>query len=296
MHRPCQAIAPAAKNGNRRQRRAGLQRVAPAPLPSAPKDLSEGLSSLFLGVDENRDSREQTVYEREYEAKRLHDGLAPGRGTWVNGVWTEKKQGLQGRRNLHGLRAARRRSEMVRGKWRRLTSRLVLRDVYRTATTRPAPETPLKAPRTDGVSPLGVDEFDPDDPIPDDACAVCLSSLSTGALTLQCGHRFHESRVRGVYAYGQACPMCRDETPVSLTPRRRTDDALYGSPLEDWTPESFRISGACDKCGESIYAGQHRTPWSHTYRCPTPEMNAVLRTLAVEHDWINGHAPPPFRT
>ena len=55
------------------------------------------------------------------------------------------------------------------------------------------------------------------------------------------------------------------------------------------------ITGTCSKCGESIYAGQHRTRWRyqyHTYRCPDAETNAVIRALAPEHDWINAPEPP----
>ena len=140
-----------------------------------------------------------------------------------------------------------------------------------------------------------MEEFDPDDPIPDDACAICFSSLSKGAVTLPCGHRFHESCVRGVYAYQQACPLCRDETPLQLTPRRRTDEDVYGVPVDQWEPRHFRVTGTCSKCGESIYAGQHRTRWRyqyHTYRCPDAETNAVIRALAPEHDWINAPEPP----
>ena len=148
----------------------------------------------------------------------------------------------------------------------------------------------MKASRTDNISPLGVDEFDPDDLIPDDACAVCLSSLSKGAVTLPCGHCFHESCVRGVYAYQQACPLCRDETPLTLTPRRRTDEDVYNwRPLEDWLPHHFAIVGACTKCGETVYYGQHTRisvtrQQYHTYSCPTPEMNAILRALAAEYE------------
>ena len=147
-------------------------------------------------------------------------------------------------------------------------------------------QTPAKASRTDDVSPIGVEEFDPDDPIPDDACPICFSSLSKGAVTLPCGHRFHESCVRGVYAYQQACPMCRDETPLTLTPRRRTDEDVYNwRPLENWRPKDFAIDGTCFKCGETMYYGQH-VPLNqcHRYRCPTPEMNAILRALAAEHE------------
>ena len=168
-------------------------------------------------------------------------------GSFVNGVWTERKVGDEARRFFSARQSVRddedaRRSsektETIRGKWRSLAARLVMllqqRDIYRTAMARPAPQTPSKSARTDNISPLGVEEFDPDDPIPDDACAVCFSSLSKGAVTLPCGHRFHESCVRGVYAYQQACPMCRDETPLTLTPRRRTDEdvSIIGSPLK----------------------------------------------------------------
>ena len=107
----------------------------------------------------------------------------------------------------------------------------------------------------------------------------------------RCGHRFHESCVRCVYAYQQACPLCRDETPLQLTPRRRTDEY----PVDQWEPRHFRVTGTCSKCGESIYAGQHRTRWRyqyHTYRCPDAETNAVIRALAPEHDWINAPEPP----
>ena len=110
-------------------------------------------------------------------------------------------------------------------------------------------------------------------------------------MTLPCGHRFHESCVRGVYAYQKACPLCRDETPLQLTPRRRTDEY----PVDQWEPRHFRVTGTCSKCGESIYAGQHRTRWRyqyHTYRCPDAETNAVIRALAPEHDWINAPEPP----
>ena len=110
-----------------------------------------------------------------------------------------------------------------------------------------------------------------------------------------CGHRFHESCVRGVYAYQQACPLCRDETPLQLTPRRRTDEDVYGVPVDQWEPRHFRVTGTCSKCGESIYAGQHRTRWRyqyHTYRCPDAETSAVIRALAPEHDWINAPEPP----
>ena len=170
----------------------------------------------------------------------------------MNGVWTERPFSSERQSVVD--------DESIRLKWRRLGARLLMllqqRDIYRTAT-RPAPQTPAKASRTDNISPLGVDEFDPDDPIPDDACAVCFSSLSKGAVTLPCGHRFHESCVRGVYAYQQACPMCRDDTPLQLTPRRRTDEDVYNwRPLEDWPPHHFAIVGACTKCGETIYYGQ----------------------------------------
>ena len=109
--------------------------------------------------------------------------------------------------------------------------------------------------------------------------------------------RIHESCVRGVYAYQQACPLCRDETPLQLTPRRRTDEDVYGVPVDQWEPRHFRVSGTCLKCGESIYAGQHRTrEWRnhqyHTFRCPDAETNAVIRALAPEHDWINAPEPP----
>lgn len=103
-------------------------------------------------------------------------------------------------------------------------------------------------------------------------------------MTLPCGHRFHESCVRGVYAYQQACPMCRDETPLTLTPRRRTDEDVYNwRPLERWRAKDFAIRGACFKCGETMYYGQQGV-WSHKYRCPTPEMNAILRALAAEQE------------
>ena len=109
-------------------------------------------------------------------------------------------------------------------------------------------------------------------------------------MTLPCGHRFHESCVRGVYAYQQACPLCRDETPLTLTPRRRTDEDVYNwRPLEDWLPHHFAIVGACTKCGETVYYGQHTRisvtrQQYHTYSCPTPEMNAILRALAAEYE------------
>ena len=110
-------------------------------------------------------------------------------------------------------------------------------------------------------------------------------------MTLPCGHRFHESCVRGVYAYQQACPMCRDETPLTLTPRRRTDEDMYNwRPLESWRPKDFAIEGTCFKCGEKMYYGQHihglAGHWEqcHRYRCPTQEMNAILRALAAEHE------------
>ena len=109
------------------------------------------------------------------------------------------------------------------------------------------------------------------------------------------GQLLSKSCVRGVYAYQQACPLCRDETPLQLTPRRRTDEDVYGVPVDQWEPRHFRVSGTCLKCGESIYAGQHRTRWRyqyHTYRCPDAETNAVIRALAPEHDWINAPEPP----
>ena len=269
--------------------------------------LVDDISSLTLR-DDQEGQREQTVYERNYEAPRLLEGLAPRSGSFVNGVWTERgpDEGAKIRvaaaafAYRHGrdatsvvFAAARRRDDAVLNKWHRLSSRLALRDLFRASTT--TPQTPAKASRTDDVSPIGVEEFDPDDPIPDDACAICFSSLSKGAVTLPCGHRFHESCVRCVYAYQQACPLCRDETPLQLTPRRRTDEDVYGVPVDQWEPRHFRVTGTCSKCGESIYAGQHRTRWRyqyHTYRCPDAETNAVIRALAPEHDWINAPEPP----
>ena len=43
------------------------------------------------------------------------------------------------------------------------------------------------------------------------------------------------------------------------------------------------------KCGETIYYGQHTRisvtrQQYHTYSCPTPEMNAILRALAAEYE------------
>lgn len=274
---------------------------------SAGLKLEVALSSLTLAADDEThhdEIREQVVYERGYEAKRRLEGRLPAGGRFVNGVWTEdspaERLGAFSARMSDTtsvvFAAARRRDDAVLKNWRRLASRLVLRDIYRTATTR-TPQTPSKASRTDNTSPLGVDKFDPAGPIPDDACPVCLSSLSSGAVALPCWHKFHESCVRGVYAYQQACPLCCDTTPLMLTPRRRTDDAVYGKPVENWEPRHFRVTGTCLKCGESIYAGQHRVTGRsqyHNYRYPDAETNAVIRALAPEHDWINASAPPTF--
>ena len=77
---------------------------------------------------------------------------------------------------------------------------------------------------------------------------------------------------------------------LQLTPRRRTDEDVYNwRPLEDWEPHHFAIVGACTKCGETIYYGQHTRisvtrQQYHTYSCPTPEMNAILRALAAEYE------------
>ena len=43
------------------------------------------------------------------------------------------------------------------------------------------------------------------------------------------------------------------------------------------------------KCGETVYYGQHTRisvtrQQYHTYSCPTPEMNAILRALAAEYE------------
>ena len=118
----------------------------------------------------------------------------------------------------------------------------------------------------------------------------------SGARAVMPSHSEHQAHafpllcVRGVYAYQQACPMCRDDTPLQLTPRRRTDEDVYNwRPLEDWLPHHFAIVGACTKCGETIYYGQHTRisvtrQQYHTYSCPTPEMNAILRALAAEYE------------
>ena len=71
---------------------------------------------------------------------------------------------------------------------------------------------------------------------------------------------------------------------------------MYGGPVDEWEPRHFRVTGSCSKCGESIYAGQHRA-WSqarqsHRYRCPDAETNALIRALAPEYDWINAPEPP----
>ena len=83
----------------------------------------------------------------------------------------------------------------------------------------------------------------------------------------------------------------------SLVPRGR--DRVAWRPhitlSAQWEPRHFRVTGTCSKCGESIYAGQHRTRWRYqypTYRCPDAETNAVIRALAPEHDWINAPEPP----
>ena len=53
--------------------------------------------------------------------------------------------------------------------------------------------------------------------------------------------------------------------------------------------EQVLLDHGTSRCGETIYYGQ-RTRISvtrqqyHTYSCPTPEMNAILRVLAAEYE------------
>ena len=49
------------------------------------------------------------------------------------------------------------------------------------------------------------------------------------------------------------------------------------------------VAMSATKCGETIYYGQHTRisvtrQQYHTYSCPTPEMNAILRALAAEYE------------
>ena len=103
--------------------------------------LVDDISSLTLR-DDQEGQREQTVYERNYEAPRLLEGLAPRSGSFVNGVWTERgpDEGAKIRvaaaafAYRHGrdatsvvFAAARRRDDAVLNKWHRLSSRRVLR-------------------------------------------------------------------------------------------------------------------------------------------------------------------------
>ena len=63
----------------------------------------------------------------------------------------------------------------------------------------------------------------PDPEAQDDACPICLESLSeTGAtmLTTSCGHQFCASCLRAATTRSAACPLCRDfvHTCESLRP------------------------------------------------------------------------------
>ena len=93
-----------------------------------------------------------------------------------------------------------------------------------------------------------------------------------------------------------------DEPPRRETRTQRPPAARGGGEAAAATRRRDRrgrmvvnLPSTCSKCGESIYAGQHRTRWRyqyHTYRCPDAETNAVIRALAPEHDWINAPEPP----